>query len=358
MNTDAIAKLDQMSDEDLEAGISTLGKVGEPIIPTEPSPAEKPEGAKEEPVKVEPVVEEDDKDIPTLEKGRGPNPNDFENLRGVTKQFKSRAKQAEAEATTLKARIAELEKAPPKAAVVEQVHQDIPNETAFIRLAEARASKFEKPEQNREIEKLALGIIDTMDVTQVMGVLERAKKGEFGEASADITVIARDSLVEAQARELRSRGEREASNEKAQAFQSKVNESLDRVTKNADYKDLLDPKSELAKFTTEWRKANVLDDTNPNAVKQGPMAALLSREDWPERVVQLAHQAFLASQAVKYRKELEQLKQRETVRKTPDAGGSGAPEGGSQGATEDSEFDKDLEERLMAAGKVGDGIVK
>lgn len=259
---------------------------GEPVATPAPAavPAASPEPAK-------PEGEGDDEDgVPKLKDGK-PTPQDWENVRNIVRTLKGENKELKSKVSSAPAPVA-----PAPAAAAAPAAPSIKDEDVFKIAVDAQVDKFKDPAKSKALLRQAQDLIDEMTPDRVLKVIKQAKNGEFGDESADVLIMARDALVESNARETVNSKASAAEAQKVDETTRKVGESFARVT--AKYPELSSKDNPaLATFAQKWREQYIGKvDKNGQMVEAGPMASVLaSTTNWPEVIADMIINAYKAS---------------------------------------------------------------
>jgi len=276
----------ELEADEAEALLEGAGQVKD----VEPLPVVEPEGG--ETVKVdgegeEPVVEAvvDPLELPIPEDGK-PTPSDWDKVHEVVRKLKEENK-------TLKATPAPA----PEPVAPTKSEPEVSDDDIFTIAVDAQVDKYNDPAKSKSLLSQAQALMDDMTPERVLAVITKAKNGGFGDTSADVLIMARDTLQESTARALvndkASRIEKEAES----ATNAEVAESFGKVAKK--YPGLNDIKNNpaLIAHAKKWREDNLgKTDDKGRLVTPGPLAPLLlSTTKWPELVAKLIVDSFKAS---------------------------------------------------------------
>lgn len=217
---------------------------------------------------------------------------------------KLRIKAEEGEATKreldeLKRQFDEFRKAVPATTTqAQQQTAHVPEEQVFDMLADARNERYTNAAQNKTVSDNARIVINGMAPDKILGVLEKAERGELGANSDEIAGLARDALLKANARVAQESTKQQESQRLSAEYAKKVSESAARIS--AKYPDL-NPKtnSEFSKFLDVWRLNNLgIDKQGKQVSKDAPFAFMTTPQflqanpDWPEKFGEMAKRDF------------------------------------------------------------------
>lgn len=174
----------------------------------------------------------------------------------------------------------------------------VPEEQVFDMLADARNERYTNAAQNRTVTDNARIVINGMAPDKILGVLEKAERGELGANSDEIAGLARDALLKANARVAQESTKQQETQKRSADYQQKVNESSARIS--AKYPEL-NPKTnaDFSKFLDVWRLNNLgIDKQGKQANKDAPFAFMTTPQflqanpDWPEKFGEMAKRDF------------------------------------------------------------------
>lgn len=217
---------------------------------------------------------------------------------------KLRIKAEEGEATKrelddLKKQFDEFRKAvPAQTAQAQTQSPHVPEEQVFDMLADARNERYTNAAQNRTVTDNARIVINGMAPDKILGVLEKAERGELGANSDEIAGLARDALLKANARVTQESTKQQETQKLSAEYAKKVSESAARIS--TKYPDL-NPKtnSEFSKFLDVWRLNNLgIDKQGKQVSKDAPFAFMTTPQflqanpDWPEKFGEMAKRDF------------------------------------------------------------------
>jgi len=209
-------------------------------------------------------------------------------------------KEAKRKLAELEKQFEDFRKNPPQQAQSSQQQQavNLPEEQVFDMLADARNERYTNAAQNKTVSDNARIVINGMTPEKILGVLEKAEKGELGANSDEIAGLARDALLKANARVTQESTKQQESQRLSAEYAKKVNESAARIS--AKYPDL-NPKtnSDFSKFLDTWRLNNLgIDKQGKQVSKDAPFAFMTTPQflqanpDWPEKFGEMAKRDF------------------------------------------------------------------
>src|SRR5512137_340883 len=154
-----------------------------------------PTGKQDVPSDVDKSADAKDEDDDGLDlKDKTPTPDDWKKVRGIVRDLKSQLKDRKSETSATVSAPASAAGKPGEKS------PDISDDAVFSILVDAQAGKYDK-EKGRQLIRQAQELIDGLSSDRILEVIRKAKRGEFGDSSSDVLIVAKDALVESNAKE-------------------------------------------------------------------------------------------------------------------------------------------------------------
>ena len=303
----------------------------EPVVVPEEEPAPD-EGTKDEKPDVTPADKkpaekvDEEEELPEPKDGN-PTPDDWKKVREIVRKHKEKIKELESKPLTV------APAAPNAPAKKEGEQPSIKDEDVFNIAVDAQVDKYKDAAKSKALLKQAQDLIDEMTPDRILGIIKKAKRNEFGDNSSDVLIMARDALVEANAREFTNSKVSAEESKKMEQTVKAVGESFERVNKK--YPELNDKNNPaLISFAKKWREQYIgKTDEKGQLIEAGPLASVLTgTTNWPEVVAEMVINAYKASGGV-----ISAASNKNKTDYVPDAGGKKQGDGQPSGSADSVE---------------------
>ena len=227
-----------------------------------------------------------------------PQPDHWKRMRELFGRMKDGKAKSDEEMQAIRTELEELKTKPaeaPKGGSGEEEEDEVEPHTVFQSIVKARQGEFGTENQNAEVETQALRVLKFLKPAEILTVIDDAAAGKYGAYSADMQKIAKDALVESNARHNVAVEEQTEQAKQDQETLKKYNaENVKSFSKVIEAEpDLGVEDSDKKKYFDQWWKENVREvDDQGKTIKEGPLFSMLQNPKFPEKMLPYFQNAY------------------------------------------------------------------